>query len=92
VLKWMSVNAAFVPETYALLLATMYVYANAQDNVSRQAKEEQNLPRQLDALGLFPLGPEEVKEEGAAEDCGDIDTDEDVVRGDAKMGNKHPWC
>lgn len=29
------------------------------------------------------FGPEEVREEGAAEDGGDIDANQDVVRGDA---------
>lgn len=40
-------------------------------------------PGELDGLGLMPFGPEEVEEEGGAEDGGDVDADEDVVRGDA---------
>lgn len=40
-------------------------------------------PRGFHAPGLAALGPEEVKEEGGAEDSGDEDADEDVVAGDA---------
>lgn len=40
-------------------------------------------PADLHGAGLVPLGPEEVEEEGGAEDGGDRDADEDVVRLDA---------
>jgi hypothetical protein len=42
-----------------------------------------NLPRDFDTARLATFRPEEVEEEGAAEDRGDIDTNEDVEGGDA---------
>lgn len=40
-------------------------------------------PGELDGGRLAAFGPEEIEEEGGAEDGGDVDADEDVVRGDA---------
>lgn len=42
------------------------------------------LPSQAYGLGLMALRPEEVEEEGRAEDGGNGDADEDVVGCDAK--------
>ena len=42
-----------------------------------------DLPRQMHRRALVSLWPEQVEEEGGAEDGGDGDADEDVVGGDA---------
>lgn len=60
------------------------------DGVSERAgQREQNREHGADAPGEFhggglgAFGPEEVEEEGGAEDGGHVDADEDVVGGDA---------
>jgi hypothetical protein len=52
---------AFVPETYALWLATMYVYASAQESVKRHAKMEQIFQANLTALDSFRSGQNRSK-------------------------------
>lgn len=46
-------------------------------------KDAAEFPGDDYAARLAALGPEEVEEEGAAEDGGDVDADEDVVGCDA---------
>ena len=53
--------AAFVPETYALWLATMYVYASAQESVKRHAKMEQIFQANLTALDSLRSGQKRSK-------------------------------
>lgn len=48
-------------------------------------KHAANAPGDLDGGRLVALGPEEVEEEGSAENGGDVDADEDVVRGGADV-------
>jgi hypothetical protein len=53
--------AAFMPETYALWLATMYVYASAQESVKRHAKMEQIFQANLTALDSLRSGQKRSK-------------------------------
>ena len=41
------------------------------------------LPSKADGLALLSLGPEQVEEESQSKDGGDVNADEDIVRGNA---------
>lgn len=57
--------AASVPVTYALLAATMYVYASAQDSVSRHAKTEHARQAVLTARDSWRSGQKRSKKKAA---------------------------
>lgn len=73
--------------------ATHICALSCENNCIRQRRTQSeracqhgtDAPGELYSCGLASLGPEEVEEEGRSKDSGDVNADEDVVRGDANI-------